>query len=274
MPETFLWHSDISYSVDGNFVGCETEVSQGEGGTKRYRSKRATDEMEFKINLPRMALPDAWQLYQFYKRQLGGATGWYLWVPDCELVENGSFETGDFTDFTNGGGNSAIDGTVVHSGAYSSMLVASGSGNLYGAYSNAVRVDPARIYKATSYQNVTDWVAGSYRMRVRYLDSGESLISAQDLNAWSAATSGWELMDITMGPSGGGADYDFPATTAYVNLQGYWQGGTAEGTAYMDDVSLIGYRRFLVHFKGNNLSWSYFRNWRHKLTLDVEGSPA
>lgn len=273
MPETFLWPLEISYPVDGTFTGYETLVSQGEGGTKRYRSKRETDEMDFRLSLPRMKLPDAWQLYQFYKRQLGGATGWYLWVPDCELVENGSFETGDGTDWTLN--NATVSTDEANTGLYSAKLVATGT-FLSGALTDNLIVDETKKYKLYTNTLVSVLSSGSVTPAIRFGDTedfspGDAHELAATVLQTFSSTCAWTLTYKLIGPSGSGVDIAFPSGTKSVIIR---QQGTFSGTAYMDDVSLVGYRRHLVHFKGNALPWSYFRNWRHKLTLDVEGYPA
>jgi hypothetical protein len=256
MPETFIWRPEFPLTTGGEF---ETLVSRGERGKERRRSKRDWDRKRFSLRFNSLKPWEIHEMYDFYHRHKGALTAFYFWNPLDELVENGGFED-DFTGWT--GGSSAIDTSVYHRGAKSSKLVIVDF--LAGALSDGVAVNEEEIYEVGVWSKVTAHNGtGSYTPTIRFgttqnfTPGGGEELGASALASYSSVVD-WTQALKTIGPSGSDADIPFPAGTKFVRLR--QQGGSTGSniTTYLDDVHLIGPRRYLVRFEKDNLSRELF----------------
>ena len=131
--------------------------------------------------------------------------------------------------------SAVIDTTISHWGSHSSKLVAAGS-SVYGALSDPVVVDITKKYNLSLWNKVTEYSTGKYKTRIRfYSDAGgttEISSSAVDLVVFQGTTNDWVITATTVGP---GQSIPFPATTASVRIEHYWD-TIPTGTAYMDTV--------------------------------------
>ena len=151
---------------------------------------------------------------------------------DLNIVLNAGFETGDFTNWDQN--NASISGDQ-HSGLWSSTLVATGS-NQSGPRSDAYDVDVTKTYIASGWSKITAYTAGTYRFRIIFLDSTETIISPSiDLLTLTALQSSWLYTEKSIGPVGSGADIEFPAGTKYVQFDDRLE-DTPTATAFIDDV--------------------------------------
>jgi hypothetical protein len=177
-----------------------------------------------KIEYPIPTDPADWPMVFF----VGGlATYDYI-----ELLVNGGFETGDFTGWIQ---NSAtIDNTNPATGTYCSKLVASGS-EIKGAESNSYDIHPFRTYTIKAKNDVSSYSAGNYKNILEFRDSDDLLLSSITLLDESAATTGYEQLEKTIGRNGSGSDFVIPINAAKIRVYQIWD-NTPTGTAFMDDV--------------------------------------
>lgn len=264
MPET-LSLNGLRYTIPISVGGYRTLVSEGEKGKERVRSKRSDRKHGFRLVLDPLSIEEAWDIYEFYDRHDGGAVAFYLWVPDCQLIANRGFEDGAIVSGSWGDAREAvIDDTTPRSGAYCAKTVGSGSGNGRGPLTDDLPVDENALYTVSEYTNVTAHVAGQATFEVAYKDKNKSSLGGQALATYNGITGGYLKTEKTIGPGG---DYAFPSGTAYMTA--FWYGNNNNMTYFMDDVSIIGKRRFLVRFKSDRLDGEYFFFNRSRLTLDV-----
>jgi hypothetical protein len=125
---------------------------------------------------------------------------------------------------------------TTRSGSYSSKLVATG-GAENGCLSDVFVVDINILYQIQNYYFVTAYVAGNAKLQIKFYSDagGTSLISTSDIFDATAITSGWVDGTKTVGPGG---DIAFPSTTLSIKIQQVWTGGSAEGTFFIDDISI------------------------------------
>jgi hypothetical protein len=168
-----------------------------------------------------------WRAYKFWKAASAGTK--YLAV-DLNEITNAGFESGDYTEYTQN--DAVIESVIVNSGAKSSKLVAAGS-DVDGAETTAVSIDPLKTYRLKTKNNVTVRSAGNYKLLIHFYDAESNLISSAIANTWVAATSGFESVTKSVGPTG--ADIVIPGGAAFRTVQDIWD-GTPTGTAYIDDI--------------------------------------
>jgi len=160
-----------------------------------------------------------------------GGTATYGYI---DLISNGGFETGSFSDWTQN--NSTIDNINPASGTYCSKLVAIGA-DLLGAESISYDIDPLRLYTVKIKNDVTAYTAGNYKNILEFRDADDMLISSITLLDKTAVTSGYEQLEKTIGYPTFNADYDIPISARKIRIRHEWD-GTPTGTAFMDDVEL------------------------------------
>lgn len=153
-------------------------------------------------------------------------------------MENGGFETGDFTNWTQN--SSAIESTTIRTGSYSSKLVASGS-DADGAESDPVIVRLGAIATIKGYHKVTVLTTGDYICYVKFYgdEAGTDYITKTPLVTHSS-TVDWTLSSKTVGAINSGADIEYPAGTKAISVEQAWwnSAGDPDGTAFMDDLSV------------------------------------
>jgi hypothetical protein len=169
--------------------------------------------------------PDDWPMVFFV-----GGIATYGFV---DLIQNGGFETGTFSDWTQN--SSTIDATTPASGTYCSRLEAAGSA-VDGAETISYDIDPLRIYTVKIKNNVTAFTDGGYRNIIGFYDENDLLISETILLEKTATTAGYEQIEKTIGRTGTGADIDMPTAARKIRIRHAWIGFPAIGIAFMDDV--------------------------------------
>lgn len=152
-----------------------------------------------------------------------------------ELLVNGTFETGDFTGWTQN--SSVIDNTNPASGTWCSKLVAVGA-DLTGAKTNSYDVTPFGVFTFKVKNDVTAHAAGNYKNAIEFRDNNDVLISENVFLTKTAVTSGYEQTVKTIGRAGSGADIIMPVNAEKIRIYGFGD-GTPTFTAFMDDVEFF-----------------------------------
>jgi hypothetical protein len=152
-----------------------------------------------------------------------------------ELLENGGFELGDFTGWTQN--NAVIDNANPASGIWCSKLIASGS-DIEGAETVSYDIHPYRTYTIKAKNDINSYTSGNYKNILEFRDGDDLLISSITyLSATSVSSGGYAQKVFTIGRAGDGADFDIPPTARKIRIKQLWD-NTPTGIAFMDDVEL------------------------------------
>lgn len=119
----------------------------------------------------------------------------------------------------------------VLSGTYSSKLAAVGSA-INGCISDALTIDPNADYSIILYYYVTVYISGTAEIEMVFNDGSTTTV---DIVSATATTSGWTELLYTFGPNGTTA---IPVDATTVTFQQKWTGGSAEGTFFIDDITI------------------------------------
>jgi phage gp46-like protein len=136
------------------------------------------------------------------------------------LLLNNSFEF-DYTNWTIGLFGE-IDTTIVRSGLKSSKLDVNEIGVIIaGPLSDPIIVDINSLYFADSWNNITSYGDGEYRILINYYKNltGTKLISSDVIYSKSSVTTGWERGQKTIGPTSKSPDFTFPSDTLSIRLR-------------------------------------------------------
>lgn len=118
----------------------------------------------------------------------------------------------------------------VHSGSYSSKLIAGGSAT-NGCKSDALTIDPNVDYSINLFYFVTSYTAGTAEIEMVFNDGS---VTTVDIVSAIATTSGWIELTYTFGPNG---TTGIPSDATTVTFQQKWT-GSATGTFFIDDISI------------------------------------
>ena len=170
-----------------------------------------------------------WRYYTLWKAASFGTK--YLTI-DTVINENGGFETGDWTGWTQGLAD--MEAVVTHGGSDNSAKLETGGGANAGPTTVDIEVDATKTYQIKAFLKVTARGAPSvFSLFLNYFNEDDVLIDTETIGSMSAVTD-WTLSEKTMGPTGSGADFIFPAGTKEINVYLFWSGG-GTGTGYLDD---------------------------------------
>ena len=216
-------------------VTTTIKVDQGASGTQAIDRLIVPDGHNLSGELCHLQYSDDDSFYVDAARLIASAGQINIDLTDPpELVPNGGFETGDFTGWAAQSATASTD--EAYAGIYSAKLDVTGAA-ITGPLLDDLWIDVLEVYTVQYRYNVTAISAGFWNFRVRYVQSNGTLISQNVRPNVSAATAGWIHDSFTIGPSGSGADFSYPALTAGIELQ-VQTGGTPTLTAYLDDVSV------------------------------------
>jgi hypothetical protein len=162
---------------------------------------------------------------------------------NIDWINNGTFETGDFTGWTQNSSDINSDSGIPRTGSYCCELIAIGS-NINGAQSDVIIVNTNKKHVIDSYHDVEIYsdsdATGTYKFVVQFYsdEAGSVLISESIIYSATDETSDYEQGTKTVGPASTSPDITFPATTKSIRVQQKWDGSDPSGTAYMDDVTV------------------------------------
>lgn len=151
-------------------------------------------------------------------------------------LQNGDFETGDFTGWDQRSGS--ISSENPHLGNYCAEVEASGA-DIGGLRSDAIPINLNDFYNIICWNQVDSLDVGVYYARiVNYSDiAGNSYISYIDIVGHTEIVD-WTKSEKSISGSGSGADLIFPNNTQSIRIDHRWwnAGGNPQGLARMDDV--------------------------------------
>jgi len=152
------------------------------------------------------------------------------------LISNPGFETGDFTSWSVRPASAEVVSDEKHTGKYCATYYCEHNGAAHGI-SQDIPINKTKTYRYSAYLKTTGvkyWIS----FYVNFLDKDKKYIGHTSKGYRNID---WTLASMTLGPVGSGADAEFPADTAYLQIfpcRWYALEPAGEARVWIDDVSV------------------------------------